>query len=146
MSEFQESLDGIRQTAVSSGHFSVRPSDSLSAVISAAAVPACAGVYVISAATPTPRVIYIGKSGTVHQDGSLGEQRMNQRLRRKQSGLPREQFFREYMRGHSVPELHIEWFETYRENVGDPPFLVEARLLAAYLADHGALPELNRSA
>jgi hypothetical protein len=147
VSEFEQTLEALRQQAQATGTFAFRAGDTLTQVIAGARVPACAGVYVIHTSDAgTGRVVYIGKSGTVHTDGSLGKQRMNVRLCKKQGGMCRQRFFAEFMKQHAIGELRFLWIATYCDGRGTPPFLAEAQLLAAYLSEHGQLPELNSSA
>lgn len=125
---------------------------SLGAVISKNKVSAGAGIYIIYGEKDGQKsLLYIGKSGTIHNDGKLGIQGINKRLKKIQNGIPRDRFFREVINGaHSchcpLDKLRIEWFETYKNGVGTPPFLVEAQLLAQYLAENGSLPPLNKEA
>lgn len=143
---FADALTDLRSKALDGGAFDLGCTDSLSQAINTARVPSCAGVYVITAPCDAEAVLYVGRSGTVHQDGSLGDQGIAERLRKRQGGLSREQFFRRVMHDRAIDALHFEWFETYRRHEGTPPFLWEALLLAAHLDEHGCLPALNESA
>lgn len=97
------------------------------------------------------KLLYIGKSGTIRQDGSLGNQGLNERIRKKQEGMSREEVFNNILDGKDgralgFNSIRIEWIETYRDRKGIPPFLAEAQLLTNYLRAFGALPPLNKEA
>ncbi len=130
-------------------------SERVNAVATANGVTAGYGVYVIYGheESGAEHVIYIGKSGKILRNGSMGDQGVRQRLGMKQEGEYRDAFFRKVIRGETrhvgvgpYEKLRIEWIETYKDKKGIPPFLAEARLLAAYLQEHCGLPVLNREA
>lgn len=111
------------------------------------------GVYVIYGSnTNGEELIYVGLSGTIQNNGSIGQQCLHKRLHMKQGKESRPKFFHELIhdgRDGSGPfpgGLYFRWFETYRNHIGTPPFLAEALLLAAYLKDCHRLPPLNRNA
>lgn len=112
------------------------------------------GVYVIYAwwDEHNSTLIYIGKSGTISTDGSIGAQGLAGRLGNKQEGLQREKFFNKILSGEDSringkpTRLEIKWIETFKDNKGEPPFFAEARLLRAYLSDWMKLPPLNNEA
>lgn len=110
------------------------------------------GVYLIYGITgSTQTLLYIGKAGTVHEDGTMSGQGLHGRLANKQEGMPRQMFFEKLLSGKeprvgSIEGLQIKWFETYLDNAGTPPFQAEAELLAAYLAEFRKLPPLNNRA
>lgn len=110
------------------------------------------GVYLIYGVHGgTESLLYIGKAGTVHQDGTMGVQGLEGRLANKQEGTSRQRFFIKLLSGEDprvgpIDGLRIKWLETYRDNAGTPPFQAEAELLAAYLTDFKKLPPLNKEA
>lgn len=119
-----------------------------------------AGVYIVYGKNNDQRqddLLYIGKSGTIAQDGSIGDQKICKRLlnvraiRVDKTKIKGDEYFRMVLNG-KIPgvgqwdELRIRWIETYRKLEGIPPFLAEAQLLAAYLSDTGNLPPLNKKA
>jgi len=148
---FDEMLEKLRATSLSKGDFDFRDEKPLlSAVIRINNVTDGFGVYIIYGKNNGQKcLLYIGKSGTIHNDGKLGVQGINKRLNKKQEGISRNIYFREVINGaHSgrgpFEKLQIEWFETYKEGAGTPPFLVEAQLMAQYLAENETLPPLNK--
>ena len=110
------------------------------------------GVYLIYGVYGgSQTLLYIGKAGTVHEDGTMSEQGLHGRLANKQEGMPRQRFFKKLLSGKDprvgpIDGLRIKWLETYRDNAGTPPFQAEAELLAAYLAEFRKLPPLNNKA
>ena len=47
------------------------------------------------------QLLYIGKSGTVNQDGTMGDQGLRGRLNNKQEKMPRKQFFERLVSGQA---------------------------------------------
>lgn len=98
--------------------------------------------------------IYIGKAGTIRQDGSVSAQGVAKRLSMVRARSPDgrkiygKDFFPMVLRGElgdsgGYDALRYIWVETYRDKKGIPPFLAESQLLAAYLAEQGKLPPFN---
>jgi len=96
------------------------------------------GVYIVRSHT---QVLYIGKGGTVSNDGSLKGQDIIERLRNvRDSRIAADAWLRELLiRGHP---LQVECFMWSRPK--SPAFL-EALLLQTYLNQHHNLPQKNRS-
>lgn len=138
----EQILDSMR-TALNCGEFVFSSGDSLATVIAAAGVPAAPGIYLVWS-EPGSELLYVGKSGTVRQDGSFAAQGLRARLRKKQDGVPRQRYFDSLLVKRELRALRIEWFEWNGDS--EPPFLSEARVLAAFLRDHGKLPPLNKEA
>jgi hypothetical protein len=119
-----------------------------------------AGVYIVYGKNndqTQEHLLYIGKSGTIAQDGSIGDQKIRKRLlnvraiRADKTKIKGNEYFRMVLNGEisgvgQWDVLRIKWIETYRKPEGIPPFLAEAQLLAAYLSDTGKLPPLNQKA
>jgi hypothetical protein len=112
------------------------------------------GVYVIYGVSDdanNEELLYIGKSGTINQNGRTGKQGLCGRLQNKQTKkMSKVEFYRKTLTGELLGrqyrELRFWWAETYRNGKGVPPFLAEAQLLSAYLEEHGHLPPLNKAA
>jgi hypothetical protein len=139
-------LDRFRHDFIH-GEFRLFPGQSINSVVIHEGVSIDYGVYIISGCRETERnIIYIGKAGTIAQDGRTKKQGLRKRLTMKQGGLYRRQFFQNVMFDHNLDCPRVEWFVTYSNRGGTPPFLAEAELLAAYPAEHGRLPVLNLSA
>jgi hypothetical protein len=96
------------------------------------------GVYIVRQES-THNIIYIGKSGTMKQDGSLKDQDFIKRLVNREKGQRRNIIFGE--RVVRFGPLLIEYL------VLDPkklvPGYVEARLLQAFYRENGHLPREN---
>jgi hypothetical protein len=119
-----------------------------------------AGVYIIygkNNGQTQDRLLYIGKSGTIARDGSIGDQKIAKRLlnvratRPDKTKIKGDEYFRLVLNGKiggvgHWDVLSIKWIETYRKMEGIPPFLAEAQLLAVYLFDTNELPPLNKKA
>ena len=126
------------------GELRIGPGESIDEMVVREEVSEGYGVYVISGFRNAEReILYIGKSGTVCQDGSMKRQGIRKRLTMKQDGMRRRTFFKKVIAEKNLNELHIEWFVTYPKI---PPFLAESELLAAYLTESGKLPVLNKAA
>jgi hypothetical protein len=136
------------------GAFHFTKADKLTTKINEAEVAKGYGVYAFFGCRDegvAEKLLYIGKSGTILQDGRLREQALNKRIRKKQGDLSRQEFFSNILDGKDgralgFNSIRIEWIETYRDGKGIPPFLAEAQLLANYLRAFGVLPPLNKEA
>jgi hypothetical protein len=133
------------------GAFHFTKADKLTAKIKEAEVVEGYGVYAFFGCRDegaAEELLYIGKSGTIQQDGRLCDQGLNGRIGNKQERMRREMFFGNILDGKDgralgFNSIRIEWIETYRNGKGIPPFLAEAQLLANYLREFEALPPLN---
>ena len=144
---FDEILIRIRTEAFEHGELTLCTKDSINDVVEREHVSEGYGVYIISGCSGEEReTIYIGKAGTVCQNGRMKKQGLRKRLTMKQNGVYRKELFPKIMKDHSFDALHIEWFVTYRGEKGIPPFLAEAELIAAFLVTSHCLPALNKSA
>lgn len=118
----------------------------LSQALFAAKVPDEPGVYVLELvegdkATP----VYVGRAGTIEQDGTFKNQKLLGRLQAKQDGMTREAYFRIQLQGPPVRDLGIEWFVTWNAARKTLPALAEAELMQAYFSESGVLPRWNKS-
>jgi len=136
------------------GTFHFAKADSLTTKINEAEVAQGCGVYAFFGCHDegaAEELLYIGKSGTILQDGRLRDQGLNGRIGNKQEKMSRQKFFNKILDGKDgralgFNSIRIDWVETYRDGKGIPPFLAEAQLLASYLREFGALPPLNKEA
>ncbi len=110
-------------------------------IVHNAEVPEKYGVYIIS--DPQGRVVYIGRSGTMLNDGRFQKQTLRGRLTNRQGERSRQEFFGDMLIERHVQSLHFEWFVTFSEANGILPSLAESQLLQAYFDDHGRLPPYN---
>lgn len=141
-----ESLTVFRQRH-RHGVFELPKGECINTVVRRQKVPNAPGVYVISAAIESNReILYIGKAGTICQDGSFKSQGLKQRLIMKQDGMVRHIFFKTQMESLGLYSLHFEWFATFEAAEKVPPFLAESLLLAAFFSQFNRLPLWNKGA
>lgn len=95
----------------------------------------CYGVYIVRQKT-TRKVIYIGKAGTMCQNGSFKKQDLEKRLVNREKKQTRQIIFGNRVSKHG--ELVIEYVIGISKNL--IPGYLEAQLLQAYFDDHGHLP------
>jgi len=100
----------------------------------------CYGVYVVRQ-RKTGEVIYVGKSGTMRQDGSFKPQDLEKRLVNREKGQIRQVIFGE--RVVRFGELLIEYVVLKDSSI--IPGYLEARLLQAYYDEFNQLPPDNAS-
>lgn len=118
----------------------------LSQALSVAGVPDEPGVYVLELTEgEKAMLVYVGRAGTVEQDGKFKRQKLLGRLQAKQDGMPREAYFRLQLQGPPLRRLAIEWFVTWDASHGTLPALAEAELLQAHVSEFGVLPRWNKT-
>jgi len=98
------------------------------------------GVYVVIQKS-TGSIIYIGKSGTMCQDGSFKPQDLQKRLVNREKGQSRKYVFGQRVVDYG--ELLIEYVILKSKSL--IPGYLEARLLQAYYDDYKKLPIDNAS-
>ena len=100
------------------------------------------GVYIIyRLAEGKIQLVYIGKSGTVNQDGSFRKQLLSKRITRRSR---RMMFEKEFLK-KEYDALDIYWYVTFDNENRDLPAYVEGLLLQRYYEVHGVLPEWNKT-
>jgi len=125
------------------GHFFFQKGDELS--LQSANVPDLPGVYyVIRLAHGKIDLVYIGKSGTVLQNGQIKSQLLKGRINNKQEGMKRQQYFEQKMEQEGIDGLDIYWFVTFDQHHQDLPGFVEGQIVQRYFDVHGCLPPWNR--
>ena len=139
-------LDDLRAKC-ESGKFSIDDCNQLKACVRSS-VPKKHGVYLIYGVLGSSNdLLYVGKAGTICQDGTLKKQTLRGRLINRQRKMARVDFFRKGMQDGHFEQLHFEWFVTLENGkVRTPPFLVESQLLAAFFDEYGCLPQWNSTA
>lgn len=146
MDIFMATLASFRER-FRSGAFDLAASESINAVVTSNDVPACCGVYVISARRGKRKeFLYIGKSGTMQRSGAFKRQTLRKRLTMKQDGMYRRDYFKALMAEHNLAFLSFEWFVTFEREHRMLPAFAEAQLFQAFYDDCGRLPLLNKSA
>lgn len=125
------------------GHFFFSLGDNLKDA--SAEVPNLPGIYVIyRLARGRVELVYIGKSGTVEQNGDFKKQLLNSRLNNKQEGISRQQYFEQKIKEQNIDALDIYWYATFDEKHQDLPAYVEGLILQRFFDVHGRLPEWNK--
>ena len=97
------------------------------------------GVYVVRGRTN--QVVYIGKAGTVRNDGSFKNQDLPGRFKATRGTEPGDQWFARVLTG--AGPLRVEYVFLTSRPCG--PALAESRLLQAFLNETGRLPEFNEA-
>lgn len=125
------------------GHFFFNPGDTLSLV--SKDVPKSQGVYyILKLASGKIDLVYIGKSGTITQDGSFKGQSLRGRLNNKHEGVRRQEYFDAKMNAEDITALQIYWFVTFDKANCDLPAYVEGIIMQRYYEVHGKLPPWNK--
>ncbi len=126
------------------GHFFFKQGDNLRE--KSKDVPNLPGVYyIIRLAKGKPELVYIGRAGSIEQDGKFKNQGLHNRLNNKQEGLKRQDFFTKKCIAENIDALDIYWFVTFDHVNKDLPGYIEGLLLQIYFEQFGSLPEWNKS-
>lgn len=125
------------------GHFFFQKGDVLNA--QSKDVPELPGVYyILRLAKGKVDLVYIGKSGTVLQNGQFKSQLLQGRINNKQEGEKRQQYFEQKMEQEKIDGLDIYWFVTHDKHHQDLPGFVEGLIIQRYFDLHGCLPPWNK--
>ena len=126
-----------------SDHFFFEKDDVLSA--QSRDVPNLPGVYYILRLTHGKiDLVFIGKSGTVQQNGHFKKQMLHDQINNKQEGMKRQQYFEQKIEQEGIDGLDIYWFVTHDQENQDLPGFVEGLLIQRYYTVHGSLPPWNK--
>ena len=126
------------------GEFIFRQGDKLSEICKA--VPHAAGVYLFRTIKDgQENLVYIGASGTMHQNGKFGTQLMKKRLQNKQnSEIRRQTFFEIEIEKNNLDGIRVNWFVTFDNQYNkDLPMTVEGQLIQKYFNKYKQLPPWN---
>jgi len=143
MGRMERVIEEFRVKFPTWGRFEFKQGQRIRDIVHNAEVPESYGAYIIS--DPQGRVRYIGRSGTMLNNGSFQNQTLRGRLTNRQGGRSRQEFFGDMLREGDVQSLHFEWFVTFSEANRILPSLAEGQLLQAYFDDYGRLPPYNKS-
>ena len=136
-------MEEILEEYKNNGHFFFEKGMKLSEV--SKDVQEAPGVYVIhKLAKGKIKLVYIGKSGTIGQNGKFKAQLLRKRLNNKQDGVARQKYFEEKIEKEDIDALDIYWYVTFDENNQDIPAFVEAQLLQLHYDMYGELPIWNK--
>lgn len=127
----------------SQDHFFFKKGDRLS--IASKDVTNLPGVYyVLRLAKGKIDIVYIGKSGTILQNGDFKDQLLRSRINNKQENMKRQDYFDEKIETEKIDALDIYWFVTMDDNNNDLPGYVEGFLMQQHFDLYGTLPEWNK--
>jgi hypothetical protein len=125
------------------GHFFFKNGDKLADV--SKDVPNLPGVYyILRLAKGKIDLVYIGKSGSITQNGQFKTQLLKGRINNKQDGSKRQEFFDNKMAVENIDGLDIYWFVTIDKSNNDLPGYTEGLLMQRYYEVNGKLPEWNK--
>jgi hypothetical protein len=141
--DFETALNQARNR-FANGRFVLSCHESINDVVRRENVPHARGIYVVFADCDLQRPLYVGKAGTINQDGSWKDQGLAKRLTMKQDGIYRREFFCKLMKEKSIVGLTFHWFVTHDQGNSIIPALAEMELLQAFWNQHACLPELNK--
>lgn len=128
------------------GEFNLLPNESINIVVNQHNIPEERGVYLIyDNLGCTGNIIYIGRSGTINQDGNWRNQGLKTRLTRIQGGLPRWIFFQNLIQEHYPTGISFKYFITFNNTNNILPMFAEAELLQAFFNENNLLPKLNKN-
>ena len=97
------------------------------------------GAYVVRT-RKNGEILYIGKGGTLLQEGDFKEQDLIGRLTKRRGKISANEWFSELCR--KIGPIEIEYFILSK---GEAPAFIEAALLQAYFNEYGHLPIENKS-
>jgi len=100
--------------------------------------------YVLKLSKGKIELVYIGKSGSILQNGNFKDQLLFKRLNNKQEGVKRQIFFDAKILKEDINSLNIYWFVTIDENNNDLPGYVEGLLMQRFYEVYGCLPAWNK--
>jgi hypothetical protein len=107
-------------------------------------VPDLPGVYLVyRLARGKIDIVYIGKSGTIQQNGKPKGQGLRKRLNNTQQGLNRQDYFNTKIEEENIEALDIYWYVTFDDDYRDLPSFVEGLLIQKYFNLFGQLPIWN---
>lgn len=102
-------------------------------------IPDAPGVYIIC--DSEDEIVYIGKAGTVNQDGTFKKQGLRRRLTNQHHGRRREDYFITKIEKDGIDYIDIWWYEL---KSGVIPGYVEGLLIQEYFNKSGKLPIWNK--
>ncbi len=130
-----------------SGILELNKDENINNIVAQNNVPNSYGIYIIySIKDSVKEIIYIGKSGTMVNNGTFKQQGIRKRLGRKQNNKPRHIYFQDIIKEYKFEKLEFLWITTFDEMHHEIPSLSEAKMLQAYFNQYKKLPLLNKEA
>ena len=125
------------------GSFTFKLGDTLST--KSREVPNAPGIYIIYAIISNVKeLVYIGKSGTMINNGSFKKQLLRKRLNNRHAGVSRQVYFESKLKEEKIETLEFHWFVTFDESNTHIPGFVEGNLLQQYYNQYKKLPPWNK--
>lgn len=141
---FDDLLKQYETMFPANGSFDISSGNELRTQIAETRVPNKPGCYLIySNVIENSKLIYIGKAGTMKNNGVFKDQGLAKRLCAKQDKKSRSQFFQEVIEAYALNSLIFQWFVTFDSKSKIIPAKAESDLLQAYYNSYGKLPLLN---
>ena len=143
---FEATLNEFQHRFQEQGAFPLLRGQRIRKIVAEHHVPrSCAGVYVVFAVGTATEVIYIGKAGTLQNDGTWKDQMLPGRLCNRQGQISRCEFFQKMLVETGARELQVRWFVTELTAADGVilPILAESQLLQAFYDDNHRLPRYN---
>jgi|SRR6185295_3972621 len=111
------------------------------------AIPEKKGVYLLYSISNIGKkqLVYIGKAGTLIQEGTWKKQGLYGRLNAIRDGMRSQQYFENKIRLNQLAGIEIDARVTFDDNHKDIPGFVEAKLLKMYHSEYGMLPLWNKT-
>jgi len=129
------------------GIFELKKDEIINDIIRKNEVPNSYGIYIIySIKNLSKNIIYIGKSGTMINDGTFKKQGIAQRLTKIQNKLPRKIYFQNVIKEYEFEKLEFLWITTFDKMYKEIPSSSEAKMIQAYFSEFKKLPLLNKEA
>jgi hypothetical protein len=125
------------------GHFFFKWGDNLRT--QSKDIPEMPGVYyIMRLAMGQIELVYIGKAGTVKQNGKMKDQLLRGRINNKSDGMKRQIYFEQKFAEENIDGLDIYWFVTMDTKNNDLPAYVEGVIMQRYFEVHDGLPPWNK--
>jgi len=139
-------LNKLRKRFKAQGRFNVKIDQNITMAAKINHVPNELGVYIVYEEPDCKGMpIYIGKAGTIENDGSKKKQGIINRLGKKQKNMPRNKYFKKIMKENGKG-ISVAWFVTYAGKSSRLlPAFVEAELIQNFFEKHGRLPKHNKN-
>ncbi len=109
-------------------------------------IPHAAGIYIFFTIKGNEeKLVYIGASGTMNQNGNFGKQLLKKRLQNMQNRkIRRQTYFEVELENNKLDGIRVNWYVTFDAKHQDLPMSVEGILLQKYFDDFKKLPLWNR--
>jgi len=118
------------------GHFFFKKGDSLKEV--SRKVPDLPGIhYIVRLSGGRIDLVYIGKSGTMKQNGKFNDQGLKISLNSKHDGIETQDYFESRILKESIDAFDIYWFVTIDSKSQDLPSFAEGLLIQRFFELYG---------